>query len=130
MCETAPVPSLAYAYTQVLAHLSSRSLAMPLPPRDHRITLDAAAGLTRRYRESSAKGAEHAGAFHADQVRELLAQKGCVAMRVYYGKNEEGRGELVLVGIDENDKEMTGGILLDVLFPCPPFCEDGSALNR
>lgn len=102
---------------------------MPLPARNHRIPLAAAAALTKRYRNGTAKGAQKAGAFHADQVRELLAQPGCVALRIYYGKQEAGEESLVLVGVDANDKELSGGVLLEFQFPCPPFCDDGSALN-
>ena len=102
---------------------------MPLPARDHRISLDTAVALTKRYREDAARGAQKAGAFHADQVRELLAQPGCVALRIYYGKQADGQETLVLVGLDEKDREMTGGVMLDVSFPCPPFCGEGSPLN-
>lgn len=102
---------------------------MALPPRDHRISLVAAAALTKRYRDEAGKGKERAGAFHADQVRELLAEKGCVAVRIYYGKHEDGRDALILVGLDGNDKELTSNTLLQFHFPCPPYCEDGSPLN-
>lgn len=102
---------------------------MTLPARDHRIALEAAADLTRRYREAMAKGGVKAGAFHADQVRELLAQPGCVAVRMYYGRNADGGDVLVLVGMDANDKELTGGLLLEEIFPCPPFCTTDSPLN-
>jgi hypothetical protein len=102
---------------------------MSLPARDHRISLAAAVALTKRYRDNAGKGAQKAGAFHADQVRELLAQPGCVALRIYYGKQDNGEEVLVLVGLDANDKELTGGVLLEVGFPCPPFCDDRSSLN-
>ena len=102
---------------------------MPLPPRDHRIPLEAATALTRRFREQIDKSAERAGAFHANQVRDLLAQKGCMALRIYYGRQSGGLDSLVLVGVDENDKDMTGGILLEFMYPCPPFCDPGSAVN-
>lgn len=101
---------------------------MSFPPRNHRIPLAEAAAMTRSWRQRS-PGATKAGAFHADQVRELLAQKGCVAFRVYNGVNDNGEDSYVLVGVDENDKDMTGGVLLEFHFPCPPFCDDGSALN-
>ena len=101
---------------------------MSLPARDHRISLAAAAALTKRYRDDAGKAAQKAGAFHADQVRELLAQPGCVALRIYYGK-QDNEEVLVLVGVDANDKELTGGVLLEVGFPCPPFCDNGSSLN-
>ena len=102
---------------------------MPLPPRNHRIDLAAAAALTRRHREEAGKGAQRAGSLHADQVRQLLAQPGCVALRIYYGKTETGEETLVLVGVDANDKELTGGVLLEEIFPCPPFCTEDSSLN-
>ena len=102
---------------------------MPLPPRDHRIPLEAAAALTRRYREQAGKGVERAGAFQADQVRALLDQKGCAALRVYYGRQPDGHDSLILVGVDQDDRDMTGGILLEFNYPCPPFCDDGSLLS-
>ena len=102
---------------------------MALPARDHRISLDAATALTRRYREGAGKDPTKAGAFHADQVKELLAQAGCVALRIYYGRQEDGTPALVLVGMDTNEKELTGGVLLEICFPCPPFCTDASPLN-
>ena len=101
---------------------------MALPPRDHRISLEAAIELTRRYREEAGPNAERAAAFHADQVKALLGQKGCVALRIYYGKHADGREALILVGMDENDQEMTE-LLDEFAFPCPPFCTDGSPLN-
>ncbi len=102
---------------------------MALPARNHRILLDAGAAITRRYREGAGKNPFKAGAFHADQVKELLAQPGCVALRIYYGRQENGDPALVLVGMDANDNELTGGTLLEFCFPCPPFCTGGSALN-
>ena len=102
---------------------------MALPPRDHRISPEAAAGFTRRYREGAGGTAQKAGAFHADQVQKLLAQPGCEALRIYNGIDDKGEETFVLVGVDGDDKDMTGGIMLEIIFPCPPFCDDGSALN-
>ncbi len=102
---------------------------MALPPRDHRISLEAAAGFTRRYREGAGKTAQKAGAFHADQVQGLLAQPGCKALRIYNAIDDKGEETFVLVGVDGNDKDLTGGILLEFIFPCPPICDDGSALS-
>jgi hypothetical protein len=104
-------------------------MRMALPPRDHRISLEAAAGFTRRYRQGAGENAQKAGAFHADQVQQLLAQPGCDALRIYYAIDDKGQETFVLVGVDGNDKDMTGGTLLEFGFPCPPFCDDGSGLN-
>ena len=85
--------------------------------------------LTKRSPAWKEREHERAGAFHANQVRDLLAQKGCMALRIYYGRQSGGLDSLVLVGVDENDKDMTGGILLEFMYPCPPFCDPGSAVN-
>lgn len=102
---------------------------MPLPDRNHRIALAEAAAMTRRWRERTPR-APKAGAFHAEQVRELLNQKGCVALRIYNAVNDKGEDNYVLVGVDDKDNDMTGGVLLEFTFLCPPFCNDDSQLNR
>lgn len=103
-----------------------------LEPRDHRISLTEAAAHTRRHRQTitgKPREADHAGAFHGDQVMALLRQKGCVALRIYHGRSEGGHRSLVLVGVDQNGDDMTGAQLLEVCWPCPPFCGSGNALN-
>ena len=99
---------------------------MALPPRDHRISLGEASMLTRRHRAAGV--GEHGGAFHADQVIAMLNQPGCVALRIYYGMSEEGKPALLLVGVDQNDTDMTGTVL-EYHVPCPPFCGLASQLN-
>jgi len=98
-----------------------------LPARDHRISLADAAALTKSYRAVKV-GEEKAGAFHKDQVLELLNQAGCVGLRIYYGRQPDGKPALVLTGIDKGDKDLTGTIL-EQHFPCPPMCDDSSALS-
>jgi len=101
---------------------------MPLPARNHRISLAEAAAMTRRWREQLPT-ATKAGAFHADQVRDVLMQPNCVGFRIYNGVNDGGEAQFILVGVDGQDKDMTDGVLLEFHFPCPPYCDDGSALN-
>jgi hypothetical protein len=99
-----------------------------LPPRDHRIALADAAALTSRYRAAKISDVK-AGAFHKDQVLELLNQPGCVALRVYFGREEAGAPSLVLTGVDKADNDLTGGTILEKHLPCPPYCGDGNVLN-
>jgi hypothetical protein len=100
---------------------------MELPPRDHRITLADAAAQTRRHREANVAPVT-AHAFHADQVRALLAQPGCAALRIYHGRDAAGGPTLVLVGVDASGSDLTAGSVLEVGYPCPPFCAAGSPL--
>ena len=37
---------------------------------------------------------------------QLLAQEGCVGIRIYYGMDEESNVKLVAVGVDENDQDI------------------------
>jgi len=99
---------------------------MPLPdPKSHRIPMDQAVAMTRRYRESTQKG----GLFLRKDLDDLLAQKGCAGMRFYYGLGASGEDTLVLVGVDEKGNDMAGGVLLEFGFPGPPWCGDGNSLN-
>ena len=101
---------------------------MALPPRDHSISLAAAAALTKRHRDAK-PGAEKSGAFHKDQVLKLLDQPGCVGLRIHYGRNADGTQALVLTGIDGAASDLTGGTILEQHLPCPPYCGDDNPLN-
>lgn len=106
----------------------------PLEPRDHRIKLAEAIAHTKRHRISlkgvRLAGADHGGAFHADQVLAILAQKGCTALRIYHGKDQKGARSMVLVGVDGDGKDMTSGPMCETCFPCPPWCDPDSALLK
>ncbi len=70
-----------------------------------------------------------AKAFHKDQVLALLNQEGCVGLRIYFGREPDGTPGLVLAGIDATDSDLAQGTLLEVGYPCPPFCGTANALN-
>jgi hypothetical protein len=102
---------------------------MPMPPsRDHRIPLEAAAALTRRFRKTE-PAAIRAGMFPRAVFEKLLAQAGCAGIRIYNGREVDGKSTLVLVGVDADGDDMTTGELAQFWFPCPPFCSIGSALD-
>jgi hypothetical protein len=73
--------------------------------------------------------------FGSDIINELLAQDGCVGMRIYYATNDEGVKQLLLVGAREDgsniwpdgkgDPELesaASGLIVDASTTCPPFC--------
>jgi len=31
--------------------------------------------------------------------------------------------------VDKADNDLTGGVILEMHYPCPPFCGDGNPLN-
>ncbi len=99
-----------------------------LPDRDHSITLTEAAEMTRRWRRAQ-PNAEKAGAFHADQVKALLDQPGCAALRYYHALNEDGSYAIILVAVDHAGCDLTDGIMLERHWPCPPACDAFSDLG-
>ena len=102
---------------------------MPMPPsRDHRIPLQAAAALTRRFRDAE-PGGTRGGMFPRKVFDEILAQAGCEGIRIYFGREADNKAAGILVGVDAEGDDMTAGELAEFWFPCPPFCTTGSLLN-
>ena len=103
-------------------------MAFP-PKREHKISLDAAAALTRRYRERAPKGMQVGTMFPREVFEALLAQPGCAGIRAYTGTADDDSQQTVLVGADGDGNDMTAGLLFDASFPCPPYCGGGNSLN-
>ena len=96
------------------------------PPRKHKITVgEARALMAKRPAGLTARG----GHFPREAIESILTQPGCTGVRFYYGTNTDGTSAIVLVGIDENNADMTTGEIVDNHFPCPPFCDEDSALR-
>jgi hypothetical protein len=51
-------------------------------------------------------------------------------LRFYFGTRPDGALSLVFVGIDEHERDMTDGVLVEDFYPCPPFCDAASVLLR
>lgn len=104
---------------------------MALPPeRNHEIPLEAAAAMTRRFRETR-RDQVRAHMFPRTVFERLLAQPDCAGIRAYNGLNEKGEPTLILVGVDSDGANLSSGMLFDVCFPCPPYCDPpDDSLNR
>ncbi|MCL4866858.1 MAG: hypothetical protein KJZ47_13265 [Gemmatimonadales bacterium] len=113
---------------------------MPFPPpKDHRIDLDAASKLTRRFREAH-PGAVKASLFPNDVFLQLLGNKQGAGIRIYYGADEKGNITPVLCSVDANGNDLLPGAakgegegegneLMEFGYPCPIYCGDGNSLN-
>lgn len=54
-------------------------------------------------------------------LKQIIDQQGCAEVRIYNGYDPiENKISPVIVGVDDNDADMTG-VLLDKTRPCPPF---------
>ena len=103
---------------------------MTLPPKkDHRISLAEASELTKGHRAAHA-GTPKAHPFHREAFESLLAQPGCAALRIYHGKDANGAQHCVMVGVDQHGSDMTSAGVMQQSYPCPPYCDEKSALVR
>ncbi|HET7601491.1 MAG TPA: hypothetical protein VFK36_00650 [Gemmatimonadales bacterium] len=87
------------------------------------VTLEEARELVRRWREtrSALPGDPSCEFFGRDILDKILAQEGCVGLRVYHGRNAKGQHALVLLGVDADGNNLTDAIAEQGL-PCPPVC--------
>lgn len=62
-------------------------------------------------------------------IRQLCDQPGADGLRMYLAVNDDGGPTLVLVAVDASGRDMTDGVLVEYLWPCPPFCDPDSPLS-
>ena len=93
------------------------------------IDLTSACALTANYRKSAPAGAINAELFSKEAVQEILDQRACVGLRIYYGLDDNGVQHLVLVGTDTEGEDLYNGQLREMGIPCPPDCSTDSPLN-
>lgn len=91
------------------------------------ITLSQGAALTAKYRDYN-PGEVKGHFFGKDILLEILRQEGCMGIRMYYGIGEDGDKELVLVGADASENDMTS-LVADLSLPCPGVCGISNSLN-
>ena len=91
--------------------------------------LNTAAEWTKNYRDQMQPGDPKAHFFGKDIINEILAQEGCMGIRIYYALDEEGKKQLIIVGADANENDIYNGVIAERSHVCPPFCDvSGSPL--
>lgn len=95
--------------------------------KDHQISLEEAQRLIRNFKRNNA--GIIGGVFDKDNVVQVLHQPGCVAIRYYFGQNEDGENVIVMIGVDSAGNDIVNGMILEKAFPCPPFCGEKNILN-
>ena len=67
-----------------------------------------------------------AGANHFDKI---LKQEDCIGLRIYNGYDKESDStNLVIVGVNSNNEDMTKEYILDRAAACPPNCPKNNDL--
>jgi hypothetical protein len=95
---------------------------------EHDLTLADAKKLTKAFRDKAGAGAILGHFFSKKALQKVLDQEDCVGIRHYYGEDKDGDPVLVLVGVTADGSDMTGGVILEIGFPCPPKCLGSSPL--
>ncbi len=92
-----------------------------------KIPLNEAATMTAEYRRKNPSSTK-AHFFGREIINEILEQEGCQGIRIYYGQDEDGNKQLVLVGADSDENDMLN-IVADLSHPCPNACSNPNSLN-
>jgi hypothetical protein len=103
-------------------------MATPFPPSDHRISLEQAVAIARNYRNAGVTSRWPIFGFSRQALDDMLGQGGCAGIRIYPAQHDDGSLTVVLVGVDEGGSDMTQGVLAQVPWDCPPYCDEASPL--
>jgi hypothetical protein len=97
---------------------------------NHAITIDQAAKYVQNFKNFPKTPAIKGGFFGRNIFEKILSQAGCIGIRYYYGQDDNGASNIVLVGVDMVGNDMTAGVLGEINIPCPPVCPAPNQLNR
>ncbi len=95
---------------------------------DQQITLTEASDLNRNYRTSN-PGQTQGHYFSRRTLEAILAQDGCVGVRVYYALDNNGGKELTIVGVESNENDLYNGFIGDRTYKNPPHSGVTNPLN-
>lgn len=95
---------------------------------DHSISLEDASKLTANYQKNAGANDRKAGFFGKSAIHSILDQDDCVGIRIYFGQDEDGVPELVLVGAKADMDDIVNGVIAEKMIPCPPNCSSENAL--
>ncbi|MEN9302979.1 MAG: hypothetical protein RL264_1408 [Bacteroidota bacterium] len=92
------------------------------------ITLQEGSDMTAEFRKNF-PNATKAVYYTADVYQDILAQAGCVGIRIYNAINEDNKLTNVLVGVDRFGNDLYLGKIYDFAALCPPSCPVNNPLN-
>lgn len=88
-------------------------------------------GMVTSYQNANA-GSTKSVFYGKDKLLAILNQDGCIGINIYFAHIEEesvSENTLVLVGMDAQENDQTGGNILEMGIRCPPGCPSGSTLK-
>ncbi len=93
------------------------------------ITLKEAEQYTANHRNSMVMNDAISHYFGRNVIEQILAQPGCVGIRFYHGKEDNGSKNLVMVGANSAQNDMIDGLIANKSVSCPIICPDKNSLN-
>lgn len=70
--------------------------------------------------------------FGREIINQILAEEGCVGIRMYYALDDDGNRQILLVGVDSEGNDLLpsaggriadgGNTVADMSWPCPTYC--------
>ena len=83
---------------------------------------------TKNYRTANPNGIK-AHFFGKVILEQILAQTGCVGIRMFYALDDNGVQQMIIVGTDANENDLINGIIGEMSVPCPNNCGVKNLLN-
>lgn len=103
---------------------------MPITTQeDQHISLNDAAALTLKFRQSNPVGGIVAHLFTKEIIMEILNQANCEGIRIYHGIDAANMPVLVMTGVDANKDDLYQGTLAEHADKCPLVCSHMNPLN-
>jgi hypothetical protein len=96
----------------------------------HEISLEEAKQHIQRHKKNPLHPNHNGGSFDRGAIDKILAHPDCKGLRYYHGRDESGKPNLVLVGVDKNGKDLTKASIMERSGNCPPICDATSELLK
>ena len=85
------------------------------------INLAEATEMTHEYQNNAPVGESIAATFKKEEMAQLINQAGVEGVRMYFARTE-GNLTLFVVGTDDENQDLTDGLILDYASICPHYC--------
>lgn len=112
----------------VTVHASAQ--ALPKKTHSHEISKDSANKLIGNLKKDAIQMRTKGGMFYREVFDKILSQKGVIGIRYYYAKMDDGTPTLVMVGVDSLGRDMSTATIAEKTYPCPPYCDLDSGIDK
>jgi hypothetical protein len=98
--------------------------------QEHIVSLETAVKYVHNFRSNPSVSNIQGGSLSRDAFDKILAQSGCIGIRFYYAKKDNGDHTMVFLGVDEKGNDMQNGVIAEEIRPCPPICDSQNSVFK